>query len=132
MSLIEARAPRMGKLAKAAGMKYMVLTSRHHEGFSLWDSNQPYNSVNYGPRRDIVAICRRLPRIRSADEATPRLWTGTIPTPGNAHMTTAAHHDYIEALNTELLTNYGKIDILWYDVSLPMDHWEGWDSVLAQ
>jgi alpha-L-fucosidase len=36
-------------------MKYMVLTTRHHEGFSLWDSKvNPYNSVNYGPKRDIV------------------------------------------------------------------------------
>ena len=37
--------------------------------------------------------------------------------------------DYIEALNVELLSNYGKIDILWYDVAQPMQHWEGWDSV---
>ena len=37
--------------------------------------------------------------------------------------------DYIEALNTELLTNYGKIDILWYDVHAPMESWEGWDSL---
>lgn len=37
-------------LAKKAGMKYMVMTTRHHEGFSLWDSKaNPYNSVNYGP-----------------------------------------------------------------------------------
>ena len=33
----------------------MVMTTRHHDGFSLWDSKaNPYNSVNYGPRRDIV------------------------------------------------------------------------------
>ena len=36
---------------------------------------------------------------------------------------------YIEDLNTELLTNYGKIDILWYDVSCPMESAEGWNSV---
>jgi len=36
---------------------------------------------------------------------------------------------YIEALNTELLTNYGKIDILWFDVALPMESWEGWNAV---
>ena len=49
-------APReWAKLAKAAGMKYMVMTTRHHEGFSLWDSKvNPFNSVNYGPHRDIV------------------------------------------------------------------------------
>ena len=41
------------RLAKQAGMKYAVLTTRHHEGFSLWDSAvNPYNSVNYGPHRD--------------------------------------------------------------------------------
>ena len=32
-------------------------------------------------------------------------------------------------LNRELLTQYGKIDILWYDVSRPMESWEGWDSL---
>jgi len=37
--------------------------------------------------------------------------------------------EYIKALNTELLTQYGKIDILWYDVSAPMESWEGWDSL---
>ena len=43
------------RLAKSAGMKYMVLTTRHHEGFSLWDSQvNPFNSMNYGPKRDIV------------------------------------------------------------------------------
>ena len=49
-------APRKwAELAKKAGMKYMVMTTRHHEGFSLWDSKvNPYNSVNYGPKRDIV------------------------------------------------------------------------------
>ncbi|MEI6579306.1 MAG: alpha-L-fucosidase, partial [Eubacteriales bacterium] len=42
-------------LAKKAGMKYMVMTTRHHEGFSLWDSKaNPYNAVNFGPKRDIV------------------------------------------------------------------------------
>ncbi len=37
--------------------------------------------------------------------------------------------DYIEALNVELLSNYGKIDILWYDVSCPLTSAEAWDSV---
>ena len=46
---------RWAQLAKEAGMKYMVLTTRHHEGFSLWDSKvNPFNSVNFGPKRDIV------------------------------------------------------------------------------
>ena len=52
------------KLAKAAGMKYAVLTTRHHEGFSLWDSKvNPFNSVKLGPHIDIVGefveACRK-------------------------------------------------------------------------
>ena len=38
------------QLAKRAGMKYCVMVTRHHEGFSLWDSKvNPFNAVNYGP-----------------------------------------------------------------------------------
>ena len=52
------------KTAKQAGMKYVVLTTRHHEGFSLWNSKaNPYNSVNYGPGTDVVKLftdaCRK-------------------------------------------------------------------------
>ncbi|MCL2478652.1 MAG: alpha-L-fucosidase, partial [Treponema sp.] len=38
-------------------------------------------------------------------------------------------NDYIYTLNEELLTQYGKIDILWYDVARPMENQEGWNSV---
>ena len=43
-------------LAKKAGMKYVVLTTKHHDGFCLWDSRQTdYNAVKYGPGRDLIA-----------------------------------------------------------------------------
>src|ERR1700685_4222212 len=43
------------QLAKAAGMKYMVLTSKHHEGFCNWDTKLTnYNAVKFGPRRDVL------------------------------------------------------------------------------
>ena len=122
------------KLAKSAGMKYMVLTTRHHEGFSLWDSKvNPFNSVNYGCKRDIV---------KEFVEACREYGLGI----GFYSFLMDWHHedgykcaydnearrrflDYIEALNVELLSNYGKIDILWYDVANPMQSWEGWDSL---
>jgi alpha-L-fucosidase len=121
-------------LAKKAGMKYMVMTSRHHEGFSLWDSKaNPYNSVNYGPKRDIVKefveACREND-LRIGFYSSLMDWHH--PDGGAAAYDSAARkrfNDYIYALNEELLTQYGKIDILWYDVAQPMDHWEGWNSV---
>ena len=52
------------ELAKKAGAKYAVLTTRHHEGFSLWDSKvNPYNSYNFCGRdlvREFVDACREL------------------------------------------------------------------------
>lgn len=128
-------APReWARLAKKAGMKYLVLTTRHHEGFSLWDSKvNPYNSVNYGPKRDIVReyvdACREF-GLRIGFYSSLMDWHH--PDAGRAAYDSAARvrfNRYIEALNTELLTNYGKIDILWYDVAWPMESWEGWNSL---
>ena len=122
------------RLAKAAGMKYAVLTTRHHEGFSLWDSKaNPYNSVNYGPHRDIVRefvdACREFGLkigfySSLMDWHHPDGWKCAYDVEARKRF-----NQYITDLNTELLTNYGKIDILWYDVSCPMENWEGWDSV---
>lgn len=128
-------APReWAELAVKAGMKYMVMTTRHHEGFSLWDSKaNPYNSVNYGPKRDIVRefvdACREFGLkigfyTSLMDWHHPDGWRCAFDTEARRRFT-----EYIKAINRELLTQYGKIDILWFDVSLPMESWEGWDSL---
>lgn len=120
-------------LAKRMGAKYAVLTTRHHEGFSLWNSKvNPYNSYNYCGRdivREFVDACReydlKIGLYSSLmDWHHPDSWRC-------AHDPEARERflQYIEDLNTELLTNYGKIDILWYDVSCPMESVEGWNSV---
>lgn len=131
----EPGAPRKwAALAKEAGMKYMVLTTRHHEGFSLWDSKtNPYNSVNLGPRRDIVRefvdACREYDLkigfySSLMDWHHPDGWRCAFDSAARKRFL-----DYIEALNVELLTQYGKIDILWYDVPRPMESHEGWNSL---
>lgn len=122
------------KLAKEAGMKYVVLTTRHHEGFCLWDSKVcPFNSVNYGPHRDIVRefvdACREFD-LKIGFYSTLMEWHH--PDSGICAYDTEARRrftKYIRDLNEELLTNYGKIDILWYDMPYPMESWEGWDSL---
>jgi alpha-L-fucosidase len=121
-------------LAKKAGMKYMVLTTRHHEGFSLWDSKaNPYNAVRLGPKRDIVRefvdACREND-LKVGFYSSLMDWHH--PDGAAAAWDSEARarfNRYITDLNTELLTQYGEIDILWYDVSLPMESWEGWDSL---
>ena len=127
-------ARKWAELAKKAGMKYMMLTSRHHEGFSLWDSKaNPYNSVNLGPKCDIVKeyveACREFGLrfgfyTSCMDWQHPDAWKAAFDSEARARF-----NKYILDINTELLTQYGKIDVLWYDVSLPMESWEGWNAV---
>ncbi len=122
------------KLAKASGMKYIVLTTRHHDGFSLWDSKvNPFNSVNYGPKTDIVKeftdACRKH-GMRIGLYNSLMDWHN--PDAFECMSDKAAYDRFIEytyELNRELMTNYGKIDILWYDGSNPMRSAEGWDSL---
>ena len=120
-------------LAKAAGMKYMVLTTRHHEGFSLWDSKvNPYNSMNACGRdivREFVDACREF---GLGVGLYFSLMDWHHPDGGTCAYDNGARErflEYTEALCTELLSNYGKIDILYYDSYSPMTTWEGWDSL---
>jgi alpha-L-fucosidase len=54
----------------------------------------------------------------------PDGWRCAFDTQARARFTS-----FIRESNRELMTQYGKIDILWYDVARPMESWEGWDSL---
>jgi len=122
------------KLAKAAGMKYAVLTTQHHDGFSLWDSKvNPYNSVNYGPKTDIVREFADACRKHGLKVGLYYSLVNWIHPDGNlcAHDEEARVRfvsDVTERVR-ELMTNYGRIDILWYDVASPLKTAEEWESV---
>ncbi len=131
----EPGAPRAwAKLAKAAGMKYMVMTTKHHEGFCLWDSEATdYCAGKRGPKRDIVAEYVEACRAEGLkvgfyyslmDWHHPDGWRCAFDPEARKRFT-----DYTKALVRELMTKYGVVDVLWYDVSRPMEHWEGWDSL---
>jgi alpha-L-fucosidase len=123
-------------LAKAAGMKYAVLTTRHHEGFSLWDSKtNPYNVVNCCPRgfdvvKEFVASCREQGLkvglyFSLMDWHHPDSWRCAFDPEARRRFQL-----FLQGMLRELLGgNYGKIDILWYDVSAPMESHEGWGSL---
>jgi len=120
-------------LAKHAGMKYMVLTAKHHEGYCLWDTQQTdYNAVRRGPGRDLVGEY-----VEAAREAGLRvglyysLMDWHHPDGARCATDEAARQrfvDFTRGCVRELMTNYGKIDILWYDVSWPLTSPEAWES----
>ena len=122
------------KCAVAAGMKYAILTTQHHDGFSLWASDvNPYNSVNYGPGVDIVRefcdACRKH-GIRIGLYFSLLNWEH--PDGGRCATDEAARVRFIADVKErvrELMTSYGRIDMLWYDVALPLTTAEAWESL---
>src|SRR5690349_20466634 len=120
------------KLAKAAGQKYMVMTTKHHEGFCHFDSKLTnYCAPKQACGRDLVkeyVEAARAEGLRVGFYHSLMDWHH----PDGARCATdeAARRrfvDYIHGQIRELLTNYGTIDILWYDVASPLDA-KGWES----
>ena len=121
------------RIAKRAGMRYMVLTSKHCEGFSLWDSKiNPYNAVRTGPGRDLVAEYIEAARSEGLKVGLYyALMDWHHPDGARCFHDQAARRriiDYTHGLVHELCSNYGKIDILWYDALWPLMTADGWES----
>jgi alpha-L-fucosidase len=139
------------KMAKAAGMKYVVLTAKHHEGFCLFDSKfTDYKATNTPYGKDLIkeyveafrseglkvgfyyslidwhhpdyTIDRYHPLRQESDSAYARL---------NKGRDMNKYREYIKNQVRELLTNYGEISIIWFDFSFAGKDGKGradWDS----
>lgn len=121
------------RLAKRAGQKYMVMTTKHHEGFCNFDTKlTEYCATKRGPKRDLVreyVDAARAEGLRVGFYYSLMDWHH--PDGARAKTDEAARRrfvDYIHGQVRELMTNYGKVDILWYDVASPLDA-KGWESV---
>jgi alpha-L-fucosidase len=116
-------------LAKAAGMKYITLITRHHDGFSMWDTKYSDFNIMHTPyKKDIVKMiadeCHKqgiklflyysLLDWRRDDYS---YWTGRTGQ-GTGRTVHGQWEDYIQFMKnqlTELLTNYGEIAGIWFD-----------------
>lgn len=127
------------KLFKQSGAKYITFTSRHHDGFSMWHTkHSPYNIVDATPfKRDIVKelveACRQedikvmfyyslLDWHRDDYLPTGRTGKGII----GRDSTKGDWNKYVSFMKdqlTELLTDYGRIDGIWFD-----GHWDKPDA----
>ncbi len=125
------------KAAKNAGMKYFVVTTKHHEGFCLWDSDlTDYKATNTPYGKDLLKPMVEAFRaeglkvgfyhslidwhhpefpvdcmhpMRNDKEFRERTKGGDITT----------YAEYLHGQTRELLTRFGKIDIMWFDFSYP-------------
>ncbi|MCD6360121.1 MAG: alpha-L-fucosidase [Armatimonadetes bacterium] len=120
-------------LAAEAGMKYMVLTSKHHDGFCLFDNPYTdYTSVKTAAGRDFIAeytdACRRA-GLRVGiyyslnDFSRPVMFDGENRDPAQFEAFIEYTHNSIRTL----CSNYGRIDVLWFDGAWPLTP-EEWRS----
>jgi alpha-L-fucosidase len=116
-------------VAKAAGMRYITITSRHHDGFSMFATKQtPYNIVDWtpfhrDPLKELAEACHEAGiklffYYSQLDwhhpDYFPRGGTGRAsgrPEAGDWNR----YLDFMDAQLTELLTNYGPIGGIWFD-----------------
>ena len=125
------------KKAKATGMKYAVLTTKHHEGFCLFDTQYTdYKITNTPFKRDLVKEYVEAFRAEGIKvgfyyslidwhhpefpiDVTHPLREHPDAKEMDAKRDMKKYAEYVRNQVTELLTNYGKIDILWFDFSYP-------------
>ncbi len=121
------------EVAVRGGMKYAVLTTRHHDGFCLWDSKvTDYSSARQAAGRDFVAEYAdafgaaglKVGLYYSlADWRLPAYWEGPEHDPAGF----AGLREYVHAQLRELLGGYGEIAELWFDGAWPefAEDWGG-------
>ncbi len=120
------------RLAKQAGQKYMVMTTKHHEGFCNFNTKlTDYCAPKQGPGRDLVreyVEAARAEGLRVGFYYSLMDWHhpdgARCATDEDARKRFVA---YTHGLIHDLMSNYGKIDVLWYDVAWPLDA-AGWES----
>ena len=113
---------------KKSGARYITFTTRHHEGFSMWDTKQSdYNIMHTPYGKDIVkqlvdechkqqiGIHLYYSHLDWTREDYPigRTGRGTGRAAGKANW--PAYYDFMNKQLTELLSNYGKINAIWFD-----------------
>ncbi|MCY4145198.1 MAG: alpha-L-fucosidase [Chloroflexi bacterium] len=140
---------RWADLAAAAGMKYMVITSKHHDGFCLWDTQHTdYKATNTPWGKDLLTAVVDAFRSRGLKvgfyyslidwhhpdfviDRIHALRNHSQREQLNAGRDMSRYRAYMKNQVRELLSDFGKIDIIWYDFSYPGADGKGrddWDS----
>jgi len=138
------------RCARRTGMKYAVLTAKHHDGFCLFDSKfTDYKVTNTPFGRDIVrefAEAFRAEGLKvglyyslldwhhpdfTVDRCHPHWKDAETAKRQNVGKDWVRYREYMKSQIRELMTNYGKISIAWFDYSYPGENGKGhldWDS----
>jgi len=113
------------RMARAAGMRYAVFTAKHHDGFCLFDSAvSDFGSARVGPKRDLVreyveAFRAEGLRVGLYYSLADWQWPAYFNGPERDPQGFAKFLDYTHTQVRELCSNYGPLDVLWFDGAWP-------------
>ncbi len=124
------------KLAKEAGMKYIVFTSKHHDGFCNWNTKYTdYNIMNSAFKRDIMKelseACKKQGMALGFYHSTCDWHHPDFPrtSPGGSVKREVSNLDryteYLKNQSVEIIQNYGPLLVMWYDVPQEFDATRG-------
>ncbi|MCP4313344.1 MAG: alpha-L-fucosidase [Bacteroidetes bacterium] len=117
----------IAQLAKDAGMKYIIITSKHHEGFAMFKSAHPFNIVDAtpfarDPMKELSVACDKLGLGFGFYYSHNQDWTAPGGSGGpdvNADGSPASFENYFyskcKPQVTEICSNYGDLDFVWFD-----------------
>ena len=111
------------QVAKDAGMKYAVLTTKHHDGFCLWPSKYTNYCMTYTQSPGVDLVKKFVDAFRAAGLRVGlyySLWDRNNPEYYDAN--DYLYVSYMKNQLTELLTGYGEIDELWFDGAWDRDY----------
>jgi len=120
------------KLAKDAGMKYIVFTSKHHDGFCMWDTKfSDHNIMNSPFHRDVMKelaeACKRQGMALGFYHSTCDWYNPDFPltSPGGSVRRESSnlerYTEYLKNQSVEIIKNYGPLLVMWYDVPQEFD-----------
>ena len=120
-------------LAKSAGMKYLVITAKHHDGFAMFDSAHPYNIVAatpYGkdPMVELARECQKAGIKLCFYYSQDQDWQDPDGSGNNWDYPDSGAKNFDRYLEEkvkpqlrELLTRYGPISLIWFDTPISID-----------
>ncbi|MEO9475693.1 MAG: alpha-L-fucosidase [Cyclobacteriaceae bacterium] len=124
------------KMAKDAGMTYMVLTSKHHDGYALFNTEaSDWNSVKSSAVKrdlikDFVLACNKYDMKVGFYYSHEKDWVNHVRQNVDREPIPENYEKYVKKQVTELCTNYGKIDLIWFDT--PVDNHLEFNKMCAE
>ncbi|HLS89865.1 MAG TPA: alpha-L-fucosidase [Limnochordia bacterium] len=120
------------RVAKEAGMRYAILTAKHHDGFCLWPTETTAHSVKSSPWRDgkgdvvreFVDACRE-------EGILPGLYCSPWDRNAPCYSDPKAYSEFYARQLEELCSNYGPLVQLWFDGAGSEGYTYDWDRIIG-